>query len=119
MEKIRGENMIQLLSNNLFHAINTKNMKLLGFLIDEDCLFRNDETKSILGKEKVINNLIESYTNAELSIINGIKDDEDTVLLAYSVKQEEQQQFGSLIVRQNQNKKICYMKNVLIEPITA
>jgi hypothetical protein len=105
--------MIQILSNNLFQALNTDNQKLLGYLIDDNCLFTHEE-QSILGKEKVIKMLKQIFSDYDSSILNSVKDDENTQLLAYKLEKKNTLTFGSLIIRQNDNKKICFLKNVLI-----
>jgi hypothetical protein len=110
----RGDRiMIQILSNNLFQAINTDNQKLLGFLIDDNCILTHDENP-ILGKDKVIKKLNQLFLEHDLSILNSVKDDENTQLFAYKLEKNNKIDFGSLIIRQNENKKICFLKNVLI-----
>lgn len=108
--------MIDILTSDLFQALNTNNQKLLGFLIDDQCLFNDSDNHSIIGKKGVISKLIDTYQNSELSIVSGIKNDDQTLLLAYQYKQKDQTQLGSLIVRQNENKKINFIKTVALDP---
>lgn len=110
-----GENMINILTNNFFHAINTKNTRLLGYILDDNCILDDYQKKAVLGKEKVINYLTNLYKDYEISIVNSVRDDQDTVLLAYKLVKDDVPTFGSLVIRQNEHKKVFFIKNVIID----
>ena len=110
-----GDIMIDILSNNLFHAINTKNQKLLDYLIDDDCILMNFDDKSVLGKNKVICQLNNTYNGCQIDMLNHVKDDKDTSLIAYKLIGAELPKFGSLVIKQNVKKKICFVKNIIIQ----
>jgi hypothetical protein len=106
--------LIEFLSANLFHALNTKNSKLLNHILDEDCLLINFDEHSLLGKFKVSEQLNHLTKDKQIHRISYVKDDPDTVLIAYQLMSEVTQ-FGSLIIRKNNNQKICFIKNILIQ----
>lgn len=98
--------MIDILSSNLIHALNTNNNKLLGYLIDEECQLTDINHHRVIGKEAVISSLIETYKDRHLRIVNGKKSDDRSLILVYQWNEPSEQDYQTLFIRHNNNKKI-------------
>jgi len=109
--------MIELLSNNLFHALTTKNERLLGYLIDENCVFDTEENETIEGKEAVIHKLSNFYYQSKINLVEVVKDDQDKLTMAYHLFNDEDDLFGSLVIHQNKDRRIDFLKNTIVSKI--
>lgn len=98
--------MIDILSNNLIHALNTNNNRLLGYLIDDECQWTDENHHTIVGQEAVISSLVQTYKGRNLRIINGKKSDDRSLILVYQSNETSEQEHRTLFIRHNNNKKI-------------
>lgn len=104
--------MIDILSNNLIHALNTNNNTLLHYLIDDECQLTHTNKQIVVGKEAVIQSLMDTYKDRNLKIINGKKSDECSYILLYQWKHVNQFEPRTLFIRHNQNKKISLIHSL-------
>ncbi len=107
----------KILVAQFLHHIGSSNLPKLKPLLEEDCLFINDE-KSLLGKKKVIeyiNELLNRRTIQHIFILNIVQEKKDTLLVSYHiiVDQSTRSIYGSAVVG-FEGKRINYIKNFIV-----